>query len=300
MISIYPTTTLIPAERERAFYLKPGKTFIVGARPHQFLALNDQMRHSYPALVDILGAENEHAIGGARETVSPSDVIVAAVGGASILIASEPHCDQDRLARIIHGISRFRERDIVELAPADIPADRKLQNELIKQRASRSTLVLDLGAYDKAFDPTFVSMLFKSRHQIRIIVLARDRDVVDDCLGRQYGSRLQELWLRPIASRPEAIDRLFDRMLEEHNSPLRMSYLTPDNQDAVRNYDWPHNFASLRQAAVWLTAIFRLGTIHKAAHTLQIAPSTLYYWYSRTLKLGDPLSRRLIRRDNDD
>lgn len=215
-----------------------------------------------------------------------------------MLIVSEPHCDQDRLARMVHGISRCRERPIVERASADIPADRKAQTELIKRQAARSTFVLDLGTHDEPLDATFVAMLFKPRYQVRVVVLARSFDVADQALGRQHGGKLQEIWLRPIASRPEAIDRLFDRMLEERNSPLRMSYLTPENEDAVRNYSWPQNFASLRQAAAWLTAIYRLGSINRAAHTLELWPSTLYNWYSHVLKLSDPLSRRLIQRDN--
>jgi hypothetical protein len=290
--------TFVDGERESTFYLKPGKTFIVGARPHCFLARNDQMRNAYPQLADILGAENEHVIGGARETPSPSDLIVAAVAGAPMLISGEPHCDEDRLARIIHGISRYRERAIVERRPKDIPADRKGQNELIKRLATRSTFVLGLAEHDEPLDATFVAMLFQPRHQVRVIVLARSIDVVDKALGRQHGRKLQEIWLRPIASRPEAIDRLFDRVLEEANSPLRMSYLTPENQGALRDYAWPQNFASLRQAATYLTAIYRLGNINKAAQALEVGPSTLYNWYSNVLKLSEPLSRRLIPRDN--
>lgn len=292
--------TWFEGAREPWFYLTPGKTFIVGARPHRFLALNDQMRASYPALVDILGAEREHAIDSAREPPSPSDVIVAATAGSPLLITSEPHCDQDRLARIVHGISLVREHPIVELGASQVPADRKAQTELIKRHAARSTLVLDLGDHNKPLDPAFVAMLFKPRHQVRVIVLARAAVVADKALGRQHGARLQEIWLRPVAGRPEAIDRLFDRMLEERNSPLRMSYLAPANQDAVRSHGWPENFASLRQAAAWLTAIYRLGSIHKAAHALQIAPATLHYWYSHTLKLFSPLSHRLLRRDHRD
>jgi hypothetical protein len=290
--------TFVDGERESTFNLKPGKTFIVGARPHCFLALNDQMRDAFPQLVDILGAENEHVIGGAREIPSPSDIVVAAVAGAPMLISSEPHCDEDRLARIVHGISRYRERAIVERGPKDIPADRKAQNELIKKLAARSTFVLNLAAHEEPLDATFVAMLFQPRHQVRVIVLARSVDVVDNALGRQHAGKLQEIWLRPIASRPEAIDRLFDRVLEEHNSPLRMSYLTPENQAAVRDYAWPQNFASLRQVAGYLTAIYRLGNINKAAPVLGVAPSTLYNWYSNVLKLSEPLSRRLISRDN--
>ena len=292
--------TWFEGAREPWFYLTPGKTFIVGARPHRFLALNDQMRADYPALVDILGAENEHAIGSARENPSPSDMIVAAVAGAHLLVTGEPHCDQDRLANIVHRISRNHERSIVEISPATLPTDRKGRTELVKQRAARSTLVLDLGDQGEPLDPTFVSMLFKTRHQVRVIVLARSIDVADKALGRQYGGQLQEVPLRPLASRPEAIDRLFDRMLEERNSPLRMSYLTPENQEAVRGYHWPENFASLRQAAARLTAIYRLGSINKAAQLFHIAPATLNYWYAHTLKLSTPLSNRLIKHGNID
>src|SRR5262249_28670740 len=143
--------------------------------------------------------------------------------------------------------------------------------------------------------PSFVSLLFKPRHQVRIITLARDLDVVDQVLGRRYSGQLQEIGLRPLAHRSEAIDRLFDRMLEERSSPLRMSYLTAENQEALRNHSGLDNFQSLRQAAVWLTAVYRLGTIHKAAHAISVAPTTLYTWYHRALKLSLPLSTRLIK-----
>ncbi|TMQ04846.1 MAG: FHA domain-containing protein [Deltaproteobacteria bacterium] len=292
--------TFFEGQRERWFYLRPGKTFIAGALPHCFLALNDPMRESYPELVDLLGAANEHVIGSLRDTPSPSDVIVAAVAGAPILITSEPDCDQHRLARIIHRVSRCCEREIVERTPKDLPADHKAQDELIKKRARRSTFVLDLGVHGEPLDPHFVAMLFKPRYQVRVVVLARSIDVVDKALGRAHAGKLSEIWLRPIASRPEAIDRLFDRVLEEHNSPLRMSFLTPENQEAIRNYSWPDNFASLRLAARRLTAIARLGTIHKAAHALGVGSSSLYHWYHTTLKLAEPLSRRLIPRDNRD
>ncbi|TMQ19710.1 MAG: hypothetical protein E6J90_17420 [Deltaproteobacteria bacterium] len=76
--------------------------------------------------------------------------------------------------------------------------------------------------------------------------------------------------------------------------------MTPENQEAIRNYSWPDNFASLRLAARRLTAIARLGTIHKAAHALGVGSSSLYHWYHTTLKLAEPLSRRLIPRDNRD
>jgi hypothetical protein len=282
--------TFFEGEREQKFDLKPGKTFIVGARPHRFLALNDEMRTAYPALTDIVGIESEHVIGGARETPSPSDVIVAATHGANMLITSEPDCDQARLARLIHGISLQRTRPIVELDRQRIPADRKAQNEIIKGAARRSTLVLDLGADAKPIDPAVVATLFATRHRIRVVVLARTVDVADKALGEPHVRPMQHLWLRPVASRPEAILHLLDRMFEEHNSLLRVMHLTADNQDALRAHDWPHNFRSLREAAMWLTTIYRHGSTHKAAQTLGIPQATLYHWYSRTLGLRRPLS----------
>jgi hypothetical protein len=36
--------TYFEGKRETEFYLRPGKTFVVGALPHRFLALNDEMR----------------------------------------------------------------------------------------------------------------------------------------------------------------------------------------------------------------------------------------------------------------
>jgi FHA domain-containing protein len=284
--------TFFEGVRRRSFALSPGKVFIVGTRAHRFVALNDVMRMSYPALVDILGAENEHAIGGANDPPSPSDLIVTATGGAHLVITGEPHCGQDRLARVIHDISLYCERPFVELRSADIPKDRKPQADLIKQVA-RATLVLHVDPDDKPLSEAFVSPLFKARHQVRVIAVARDLEVADRVLGPRYCRQLKELWLRPLASRPEAIDRLFNRALEERSSPLKMAYLTPQNQDALRSYDWPENFESVREAAIRLTAIYRLGNPHQAALALEMASSSLYKWYRHELKLSTPLSHRL-------
>src|SRR5258707_4390981 len=81
--------TYFESARERAFYLRPGGTFVVGALPHRILALNDEMRACYPALIDILGDILGDTLGnisgepedhGPRgKTPSPGEMIVAAV-----------------------------------------------------------------------------------------------------------------------------------------------------------------------------------------------------------------------------
>jgi len=213
-------------------------------------------------------------------------VCLAAWQGAHLLITSEPDCGQDRLARIVHSISRFRSRTIVELD--QVPVDRANQLELIRRHAARSTLVLDLGDDDTRLPSSFITTVFSARFQIRVIALARSLAVADEALGER-ARQMQHLRVPSIVDRPEAVDRLLDRMFVERGSPLRVAGLTLDNQRALRGHGWPGNFASLRQAADRLAAITRLGSINKAAHELGVAPATLYHWYSKTMRLSHPL-----------
>jgi hypothetical protein len=85
-------------------------------------------------------------------------MILAAVHGAHLLITSEPDCGQHDLARIVHAISRLRSRPIVELDR--VPVDRAKQLALVRRRAARSTLVLDLGDDDVRLPSSFLAMVF--------------------------------------------------------------------------------------------------------------------------------------------
>ncbi len=67
-----------------------------------------------------------------------------------------------------------------------------------------------------------MSAVFAARSRIRVIALVRSLDVADAAFG-EYARQMKCVRLRPIASRPEAIDRLLDRMLVERGSPLRIS-----------------------------------------------------------------------------
>jgi DNA-binding NtrC family response regulator len=108
---------------------------------------------------------------------------------------------------------------------------------------------------------------------------------------------MQDLSVRPVAKRRSAIPWLLNRMFEEQNSPLRVEQLTVENQGALASYDWPHNFLSLREAATWLTAIDRVGSVLHAAEALELPTSTLNHWYRNTLGLSRPLSFRQKVRD---
>ncbi|HET7500822.1 MAG TPA: hypothetical protein VFK02_07460, partial [Kofleriaceae bacterium] len=225
------------------------------------------------------------------ETPSPCDMILIAASNGHLLITSEPDCEQDRLAQLVHGLSQLRGREIVERTRGQVP-DVHVPGAQAKQRqllgaAARSTLVLDLGDDDTRLASTFVTAVFSPRYRIRVIVLARDVTVADRVLG-EYTRRLQHIWLPPVGNRPDEVDRRLDRLFMERGSALRVSQMLPEDQNALRTHDWPGNFASLRKAADILVAIHRLGSVPKAASALQMAPSTLYYWFNETIGLSLP------------
>ena len=280
--------TFFEGERANSFILKPGKMFSAGSNGCQFLALDDEMCTHYPELAEILGLQQAHSL--RSETPSPADMILVACSGAPLLIESEPHCEQHRLADIVHKLSLFRARPFVELASepnavADLPT-------LVRKRARKATLVIDLESVTYPLDPTAVSMMFSSRYQVRVIALARSVDIADKAFGKNHARELHRIWLPPIANRPQEVGRLLDRMFLDEASPLRMSLLTPENESALLSYSWPENFLALRQAATWLTAVARAGSVNKAAVDLgDLGPkrSTLQNWYTGRVGLSHPL-----------
>jgi hypothetical protein len=276
--------TYLEGKRKKSFIVEPGKSFYLGARAHRLLALNDQMRVHYPALAAILGYEEEHAIPG--ETVSPCDLIVAAVEGSHMLITSEDHCDQARLARIIHAISLFCERPLVELDHA--PTELEPEHELVTHRAT--TVVLQLRPGGPRLDPAFTARLFAPKHQTRVIALASNSDVAGAALGR-YTKKLKHIWLEPPSARKQVIHRILDWMFEEAKSGLRVSAMTPANQKALRRHTWRDNFSSLRQAAERLTVLAKESSFRRASRKLGIPLVTLYDWYDKTMGLSSPLLR---------
>jgi len=126
---------------------------------------------------------------------------------------------------------------MVELA--QVPVDRAKQLDLIRKRAAQSTLVLDLGDNDVRLPSSFVTTAFSSRYRVRVIALARSYEIAAEALGERYVRQMQHVPLRPIASRPEAVDRLLDKMFLQRSSGLRVSDMTPENQSALRAHRWP-------------------------------------------------------------
>ena len=284
--------TYFEGRRRKSFYLEPGETFFVGTRVNRVLALNDLMHAHYPALTTILGFEDERVVPG--ETPSPSELIVTAVAGSHLLVTSEPHCDQDRLAHIVHAISLFRERPLIAIDRAhgtpDTPGTPDAEGAQRARALDRAaTVVFDLEDHRDRIEPALISRLFSPRYQTRVIALARTSQVAKAALGERYVKQMKHVRLVPLSSRTGAIHRLLDQLLAERGSSLRVGALAPYNQAALARHRWGGNFASLREAADRLVAAAREPSLRRAALALGVPPATFHNWYSNILGLTQPL-----------
>ena len=290
------------------FLLVPGMTFVVGAEPHRFVALDDAMREQHARLVEILGREDEAhgateregatergegATRGARarqrrETPTAGDLILAASSPGHLLITAKLGCDQEELARIIHKISQRRGMPIVEIA--EVPEDRAGQSVLLKNRATGGTLVVNLGTHRRRFDPAFVASMLSPSYRIRVIAIARTTNQARRVLGHQPWRSLGHIDLCPLELRRAAILSLLDQYLATRGSVLRVADLTSHNQRALQFNPWRENLQALREAAVRLDAIVLSRFSRKrAAAMLGIVRQTFNHWFNNTMRLAKPL-----------
>lgn len=211
------------------------------------------------------------------------------------MITGKPGCGQDELARIIHRISKRRDQPFVSLS--EVPEDRRNQTTILKQKATKGTLALDLGMSRKRLDLAFVSSMFSPGYNIRVIVLARTSSQARRALGHQYWRPLMHVALCPMALRRAAIHRLLDEQLAARDSKLRVADLTLQNQRALLFNPWRENLQSLREAAERLDAIVTSEfSRRKAAEALGIVRQTFYHWFNNTMRLSKPLVTDARRR----
>jgi hypothetical protein len=280
--------TYFKGERDSDFVVKPGDSFMMGSSTVRLLALNDAMQRHHGELLRILGWPEEHRV--PSDTPAPAELMLMALDGAPLLIKSEEGCDQDRLARIIHEISRFRGTPIVELTRATADA---ANLATVKRQARNSTLIIELAENREPIAPELVSLLSLMRHEVRVIVLARSAHVATAVFGNDYVYSLTQLSLRPLSARMRLSSRLLDSMFTECKSPLRMRSMTPHNQAALRAYGWS-NLAEMREAATRLASIAWTGSINQTAADLSLVRSTLHDWFTRQLCLRQPLTAASI------
>jgi len=268
--------------------IKPGMTFLIDGTRHRFVGLDRAMREHHPTLLEILGSEDE--VRDSPElgvTASPSDLILAAASAGHLLITGKPGCEQEQLARIVHEMSKRREKAPLELT--QVPDDVAERGALLK-RAARRTIILHLKNDEDRIDPTFVGSMFSADYNIRVIVVARSVAIASKALGAQHVP-LMHVWLRHLSLRRAAIHRLLDQWLVAEQVPLRVADLTPENQRALASCEWRENLSALRETAVRLAALARAPKFERAtaADDLGVVRTTFYAWYKATIGLSDPL-----------
>lgn len=255
--------------------LRPGDKFT--AKPVTLVAMNDAMRVQRPTLVEIVGT---------RWVPSPDWLMVEAYNSSHLVITGEPGCDQDRLARAIHEISPRRSQAPIEIPK--IPDERAEQIAIVKQASKpqapkqRTTVIITLQEKQAPLDENFLSMLYSTAYGLRVIVLARRAEDVCRALGETLVGVCQHVLLRPIAYRAAEIDQLLDGVFAERQAPhLRAADLMPENQEALRTYDWPENLRELRLIAHALVAHATLGGWRTASEAVGRRKTTLQEHFER-------------------
>jgi hypothetical protein len=252
--------TYVRGSRVETADLDPGDLF--SPRPITLVAMDDQMRRLRPLLVDIIGS------GAVR---SPDWVMVqAATGSGPLLITGEAGCDMLLLARSIHAMSTRRNAEAIETSPPT----RSAGIGLVKQ-AHKSTLILLLGK-GADLDARFAEELFSPTFCVRPIVIAASGRDADVALGPTLLAATQHIPLRPLAYRQGDIPELLDRMFRAKNADgLRVADMDPHNQAALRDYNWPENFDSLRKVVDAIVAYMTCGNLRAAAKHLGTTHSSL-------------------------
>lgn len=253
---------------ERFVDLSPGHMFT--ALPMTFVCLNDEMRQYRPTVFDILGS------GAVR---SPDWVMVQAVmGSGPMLLTGKAGCDLDRLARAIHAMSSRRNRKAVEVAM--VPLEGAAQVALVEQ-ASGTSLILPLEDEGGPLDPDFVSRLFDARRGVRLLALASSPVIARRALTDANVELMQHIPVCALAYRKGEIHKLLDRQFTERAFHLRVDDLRPVNQDALKAYHWPGNFAELREIADAIIAHATLGGLRPAAGSLRVSRQKLARRFAR-------------------
>jgi hypothetical protein len=245
------------------------------ALPMTFVCLNDEMRQHRPTVFEILGPGSVRL---------PDWVMVQAVTGSGpMLLTGKAGCDLDRLARAIHAMSSRRNRKAVEVAT--VPSEGEAQVALVEQ-ASKTSLILPLEDERVPLDPDFVSRLFDSRRGVRLLALASSPAIARRALTDANVELMQHIPVCAFAYRSGEVHTLLDRQFTERAFHLRVDDLTPVNQDALKAYHWPDNFAELREIADTIIAHATLGGLRPAAGSLGISRQKLARRFARVgLKL---------------
>jgi two-component system, NtrC family, response regulator GlrR len=267
----------VGGRKEAQFDLYAGGRFSVDEAV--FYLLNDEMRLHRPVMAEILGPER---------MTEADDLVMAAMHGGPIVLHAEPGCDQERLARAIHGASLRRRHHFIVANPG--PDGASPPPHLV-ERTNNGTLFLPLAG-TAAADAAFLEALRRPENNVRLIVSATSvTDAIqrlgDDAVGGAHRARIA-----PIRDRPGEISGLLERWFIDRGARRRFSDFTDDNQAALRAHRWPRNLEELRDAADMLAQLAPYPSERRASEEANIPRTNVKRWLD-AIGLTMPLIRDL-------
>lgn len=259
-------------KREPVFDVGPGQIFGL-ARSVTVLPMNEEMRASRRRFVEILGID--------QPQLTPDALLIEAMGSGNIAVVGEAGCGHEQLARAIHAVSIRRTLKPIEID--EVPADQMKLLELVT-RAMRSTLIIKCRSQPRA-NRASLELITSAQYQIRVIAIAPTIESATKALGVEITGRMRTVLLRPLRTRLAELDQMFDQMVSERASTLRMHHLSAQHQDVLRSYAWPGNFAELAAAVDRIAALVpspsRPVSVKAAATALGISDSWFYEWLEK-------------------
>jgi formate hydrogenlyase transcriptional activator len=205
---------------------------------------------------------------------------IVADTSSTVLLTGETGTGKERIARLIHGMSRRRERNFIKLNCAAIPTG-LLESELfghekgaftgaVSQKfgrlelADKGTLLLDeIGEIPLELQPKLLRVLQDQEFErlggtktIRVdvrLIAATNRDLLHAVEQKEFRSDLFyrvnvfPVHLPPLRDRREDIPDLIRRFVEKSAVRLRkrIDVIPDDAIDAMMNWRWPGNIREL-------------------------------------------------------
>jgi len=250
---------------ESSWDVRIGDTF--SPWPLTLFLMDSAMYEHRPMLAEILGS------------VRPSpDMVLTQVArhGCHVVITGADGCGQEQLAQAIHTMSPRSAHKPIEVPIP--PRDSTERNELVKRaRKPKTTVFLWVPKHDKPpLDATFVGQLYDASYGVRVVALARNEEEAERSLPKQIFWQSYRISLRPLAQRDGEIEQLLDRMFARGDAAhLRTADLLEENQEALRQYDWPRNLAQLKEVAEAIIALETHKGLRSASRAIGMATSTI-------------------------
>lgn len=260
---------------EPEFTMSAGDWFEIGES--RYVASSEEMQLGRTVAMEVLGFRRYAAI---------DDLIISSIRDSTrhILLEGESGCDQERLGRAIHRMSRRREQRFIVL-----PAKPRLNAELYQtiRDAYNGTVLVPLHAKG-ALNPRVVAALVQPAAKLRLIICARSADKAQGSFPAELVHDAKKIKLPPLRERMGELPELLDRWLIARRSELRTLALPADLRESLQAHTWPGNLAELRETAEHLASLAHSHNESEAVRNSKLSRHALRAWFE-TMKVKPTL-----------